>query len=95
MDWRLMRSRLGKLCGGAAIFALAGCNGTGSGPDVSALREVVGPSLAGAQGKTETDQGWIDDAVVGLCATAIYTPAECARHGEASDARHAELGGLL
>ncbi|ATB02730.1 hypothetical protein BWO90_12035 (plasmid) [Sinorhizobium meliloti] len=66
----------------ALTFALQGC---GTSPPASAdgLRRVVRTDLIGARGATPEDQRKIDRTVVGICAAAIWTKAECARHGEA------------
>jgi len=49
---------------------------------VTALRSIVGTDLIGARGATPADQRKIDRTVVGICAAAIWTTAECERHGE-------------
>ncbi|MBP1882375.1 hypothetical protein [Sinorhizobium mexicanum] len=61
-------------------LVLAGCGISGPG-DVTGLRRVVGTELAGTRGATAADQSRIDRTVVGLCAAAIWTKAECERHG--------------
>ncbi|MGN7749708.1 hypothetical protein [Sinorhizobium sp. 22678] len=66
----------------ALIFALQGC-GTSAPASVDGLRRVVGTDLVGARGATPADQRKIDRTVVGICAAAVWTKAECARHGEA------------
>jgi hypothetical protein len=43
----------------------------------------VGIDLIGARGATPADQRKIDRTVVGICAAAVWSKAECARHGEA------------
>lgn len=62
-------------------LALTGC-GTSAPANVDGLRRVVGTDLVGARGATPADQRKIDRTVVGICAAAIWTKAECARHGE-------------
>ncbi|WEX86722.1 hypothetical protein PZN02_003047 [Sinorhizobium garamanticum] len=65
-------------------LVLAGC-GISRPVDVTGLRRVVGADLAGARGATPADQRRIDRTVVGLCAGAIWTKAECERHGPGDD----------
>ncbi|WP_192934039.1 hypothetical protein [Sinorhizobium medicae] len=48
----------------------------------TALRSIVGTDLVGARGATPADQRKIDRTVVGICAAAVWTEGECARHGE-------------
>ncbi|WP_245269652.1 hypothetical protein [Ensifer sp. WSM1721] len=60
---------------------LAGCGTSGPG-SATGLRNVVGTDLIGARGATPADQRKIDRTVVGICAAAVWTQAECARHGE-------------
>ncbi|MDW9598176.1 hypothetical protein GOB46_08860 [Sinorhizobium meliloti] len=66
----------------ALTFALQGC-GTSAPASADGLRRVVGTDLVGARGATPADQRKIDRTVVGICAAAVWTKAECARHGEA------------
>lgn len=66
----------------ALTFALQGC-GTSAPASADGLRRVVGSDLIGARGATPADQRKIDRTVVGICAAAVWTKAECARHGEA------------
>ncbi|MDX0499056.1 hypothetical protein GOE20_07050 [Sinorhizobium medicae] len=66
----------------ALTFALQGC-GTSPPGSADGLRRVVGTDLIGAQGATPEDQRKIDRTVVGICAAAVWTKAECIRHGEA------------
>ncbi|WP_173513103.1 hypothetical protein [Sinorhizobium psoraleae] len=63
---------------------LAGCGISGP-ADVTGLRRVIGTDLLGARGATPADQRRIDRTVVGLCAAALWTSAECGRHGERGD----------
>ncbi|WP_391564555.1 hypothetical protein [Sinorhizobium meliloti] len=65
----------------ALTFALQGC-GTSAPASADGLRRVVGTDLIGARGATPADQRKIR-TVVGICAAAVWTNAECARHGEA------------
>ena len=65
-------------------FVLAGC-GTSGPASVAGLRNVVGTDLIGARGATDRDQRKIDRTVVGICAAAVWTRAECARHGDAGN----------
>lgn len=65
----------------ALTFALQGC-GTSAPASVDGLRRVVGTDLIGARGVTPEDQRKIDRTVVGICAAAVWTRAECERHGE-------------
>ncbi len=65
----------------ALTFALQGC-GTSAPGSVDGLRRVVGTDLIGARGATPADQRKIDRTVVGICAAAVWTKAECARHGD-------------
>jgi hypothetical protein len=58
---------------------------------VPALRQALGSSLAGAQGKTLADQNRIDRTMAPGCAIKLYTAAECDRHSEASAERRKEL----
>ncbi|RVJ66586.1 hypothetical protein CN168_34095 [Sinorhizobium medicae] len=60
---------------------LAGCGTSGPG-SATALRSIVGTDLIGARGATPGDQRKIDRTVVGICAAAVWTKGECARHGE-------------
>ncbi|MDX1006770.1 hypothetical protein GOE08_07705 [Sinorhizobium medicae] len=66
----------------ALTFALQGC-GTSGPASADGLRRVVGTDLIGARGATPADQRKIDRTVVGICAAAVWTKGECARHGEA------------
>ncbi|RUV82490.1 MAG: hypothetical protein EOQ93_11345 [Mesorhizobium sp.] len=70
---------------------LAACT-TSAVSGAPALRSAIGSSLAGAQGKTITDQNKIDKTMAPGCAIGLYTPAECDRHTKASAERRAELG---
>ena len=63
-------------------FVLTGCGISGP-ASVAGLRNVVGTDLIGAKGATDRDQRKIDRTVVGICAAAVWTRAECARHGNA------------
>ncbi|MGZ2464503.1 hypothetical protein [Sinorhizobium medicae] len=65
----------------ALTFALHGC-GTSVPASADGLRRVVGTDRIGARGATSADQQKIDRTVVGICAAAVWTKAECARHGE-------------
>ncbi|KSV72956.1 hypothetical protein N182_28955 [Sinorhizobium sp. GL2] len=65
----------------AMTFALQGC-GTSAPASVDGLRRVVGTDLIGARGATPADQRKIDRTVVGICAAAVWTRAECEKHGE-------------
>ncbi|THK37251.1 hypothetical protein EHS39_15625 [Ensifer sp. MPMI2T] len=65
-------------------LVLAGCGISGP-ADVTGLRRVVGTDLAGARGATPADQRRIDRTVVGLCAAAVWTEAECGGHGAGDD----------
>ncbi|MBD9635491.1 hypothetical protein IB277_04135 [Ensifer sp. ENS07] len=65
----------------ALTFALQGC-GISAPASVDGLRRVVGTDLIGARGATPEDQRMIDRTVVGICAAAVWTRAECAKHGE-------------
>ncbi|RVH03372.1 hypothetical protein [Sinorhizobium meliloti] len=62
-------------------FALQGC-GTLALASVGGLRRVGGTDLIGARGATPEDQRKIDRTVVGICGAAVWTRAECAKHGE-------------
>lgn len=62
-------------------LVLTGC-GTSAPASVEGLRRVVGTDLVGARGATPEDQRKIDRTAVGICAAAIWTKAECERHGE-------------
>ncbi|EHK75188.1 hypothetical protein SM0020_24810 [Sinorhizobium meliloti CCNWSX0020] len=66
----------------ALTFVLQGC-GTLGPASADGLRRVVGTDLVGARGATPADQRKIDRTVVGICAAAVWTKAECVRHGEA------------
>ncbi|MDX0568592.1 hypothetical protein [Sinorhizobium medicae] len=63
----------------ALTFALQGCSAPAS---ADGLRRVSGTDLVGARGATPEDQRKIDRTVVGICAAAVWTKAECVRHGE-------------
>lgn len=67
----------------ASTLALASC-GTSGPATVDGLRRVVGTDLIGARGLFPADQRKVDRTVVGLCAAHVWTPDECARHGEES-----------
>ncbi len=69
---------------------LAGCT-TSDVSGVPALRQALGNSLAGAQGKTLADQNRIDRTIAPGCAIQLYTAAECDRHTKASAERREEL----
>ncbi|MDX0466692.1 hypothetical protein GOC67_12655 [Sinorhizobium medicae] len=73
----LMRSAMTTIL----ALLLAGCGTSGPG-SATALRSVVGTDLIGARGATPADQRKIDRTVVGICAAAVWTKGECARHGE-------------
>ncbi len=62
------------------VLLLAGC-GTSGPKNVAGLRSVVGTDLVGARGATSADQRKIDRTVVGLCAAAVWSKADCVRHG--------------
>ncbi|WP_274866241.1 hypothetical protein [Sinorhizobium meliloti] len=66
----------------ALTFALQAC-GTSAPAGADGLRRVVGTDLIGARDATPADQRKIDRTVVGICAAAVWTKAECVRHGEA------------
>ncbi|WP_246727713.1 hypothetical protein [Chelativorans sp. Marseille-P2723] len=69
----------------ACALSVAGCSTSKPAPATAdGLRQVVGTSLIGAQGKTPTDQAAIDETAAGLCGATIWTPSECARHGRES-----------
>ncbi|WP_115419954.1 hypothetical protein [Ensifer sp. M14] len=59
---------------------LAGC-GTSAPKNVEGLKSVVGTDLVSARGATPADQRKIDRTVVGLCAAAVWSKADCVRHG--------------
>ena len=65
--------------------------GTSGVKSVSGLRSVLGDDLAGAQGKTLSDQTKIDRNMARGCAAGVYSSAACDRHTKASAARRAEL----
>ncbi|WP_116288886.1 hypothetical protein [Ensifer sp. LCM 4579] len=67
---------------------MAAACGTSAPASVAGLRPVVGTDLIGARGATAADQRKIDRTVVGLCAAAIWSKAECSSHGEGR--RHGE-----
>ncbi|WP_234895683.1 hypothetical protein [Sinorhizobium medicae] len=46
-----------------------------------------GTDLIGARGATPADQRTIDRTVVGICAGAVWTEGECARHGKGAECR--------
>jgi len=62
--------------------AIAAACGTSAPASVAGLRQVVGTDLIGARGATAADQQKIDRMVVGICAAAVWSEAECSRHGE-------------
>nr|WP_246259337.1 hypothetical protein [Chelativorans oligotrophicus] len=69
----------------AAALMLAGCSTSKPVPvTVEGLRQVVGTSLIGAQGRTPEDQQKIDETAAGLCGASVWTPSECAKHGRES-----------
>lgn len=70
-------------------FLVAGCTGTSPPVSVDGLRQTVGSSLPGAQGKTRADQVKIDRTVARLCAADVYGPKLCDAHTVASRARFA------
>jgi len=57
---------------------LAGCGTSGPG-SATALRSIVGTDLIGATPADQCKIGW---TIVGICAAAVWTKGECARHGE-------------
>ncbi|MDW9391104.1 hypothetical protein GOB99_02465 [Sinorhizobium meliloti] len=65
----------------ALTFVLQGC-GTSAPASAGGLRRVVGTDLIGARGATPADQRKIDRTVVGICGAAVWTRAECAKHGD-------------
>ncbi|WP_018208266.1 hypothetical protein [Sinorhizobium medicae] len=65
---------------------LAGCGTSGPG-SATALRSIVGTDLIGARVATPADQCNIDRTVVGICAAAVWTNGECARHGKGAECR--------
>ena len=74
----------------SAVLA-AGCSTSGqvSASKVrlnSSARAIVGTALIGTRGATAEDQDAIDDTAAGLCGARVWTPSECARHGEESRA---------
>ncbi|QKC93050.1 hypothetical protein EB230_20900 [Mesorhizobium sp. NZP2234] len=73
-----------------SALTLAACT-TSDVSGVAPLRQAVGNSLPGAQGKTLADQNRIDRTVAPGCAVKLYTRAECDLHTKASAARRAEL----
>ncbi|WP_082367274.1 hypothetical protein [Ensifer adhaerens] len=62
------------------VLMLAGCGISGP-ENAIGLKSVVGVDLVGARGATPVDQRKIDRTVVGLCAAAVWSKADCARHG--------------
>ncbi|MDX0698125.1 hypothetical protein [Sinorhizobium medicae] len=66
----------------SALRLLPCCCGTSGPGSATALRGIVGTDLIGARGATPADQRKIDRTVVGICAAAVWTKGECARHGE-------------
>ncbi|WP_457584351.1 hypothetical protein [Ensifer canadensis] len=66
------------------VLTLAGC-GISAPKTVTGLKSVVGVDLVGARGATPADQRKIDRTVVGLCAAAVWTRVDCARHGGRQD----------
>ena len=52
---------------------------------------MLGDDLAGAQGKTLTDQTKIDRNMARGCAAGVYSTSACDQHTRASAARRAEL----
>ena len=73
-----------------SALLLAGCTTSGAN-DAATFRQAIGSSLAGAQGKTVSDQNKIDRTMAPGCAVGVYTRAECDRHTKASAQRRAEL----
>lgn len=66
----------------AAATSVAGCSTSPTAPATAdGLRRVVGTSLVGARGASAGDQRAIDETAAGLCAAAIWSRSECARHG--------------
>jgi hypothetical protein len=72
------------LAAALALVSMGAACGTSAPGSVAGLRRVVGVDLIGARGATPADQRKIDNTVVGICAAAVWTRAECGRHGEAS-----------
>ncbi|MQV97202.1 hypothetical protein GHK46_07190 [Sinorhizobium medicae] len=70
----------------ALTFALQG-SGTSAPASADGLRRMVGTDLIGGRGATPADQRKIDRTVVGICAAAVWTEGECARHGEGAECR--------
>ncbi|WP_156623657.1 hypothetical protein [Ensifer sp. Root423] len=75
----MQRAMLAAILTYASIGAACGITAPAS---VDGLRRVVGTDLIGARGATTEDQRKIDRTAVGICAAAIWTKAECERHGE-------------
>lgn len=73
-----------------SALTLAACT-TSDVSGVTPLRQALGNSLAGAQGKTIADQNKIDRTMAPGCVVELYTRAECDLHTKASAARRAEL----
>jgi hypothetical protein len=73
-----------------AMVVLSGCAASGV-KSVSGLRSVLGDDLAGAEGKTLSDQTKIDRNMARGCAAGVYSSAACDRHTKASAERRAEL----
>ena len=66
----------------AAATTVAGCSTSPTAPvTADGLRRVVGTSLIGARGAQPADQRAIDETAAGLCAAAVWSRSECARHG--------------
>ncbi|RVJ51631.1 hypothetical protein CN175_15445 [Sinorhizobium meliloti] len=64
------------------VASMGAACGTSAPANVAGLRRVVGTDLIGARCATPADQRKIDRTVVGICAAAVWTEKECARHGE-------------
>ncbi|KQZ41865.1 hypothetical protein ASD63_16850 [Ensifer sp. Root558] len=75
----MQRAMLAVILTYASIGAACGTTAPAS---VDGLRRVIGTDLIGARGATTEDQRKIDRTAVGICAAAIWTKAECERHGE-------------
>ncbi|TIM24479.1 MAG: hypothetical protein E5Y74_01690 [Mesorhizobium sp.] len=73
-----------------SALMLAACTTSGA-SGVTPLRQALGNSLAGAQGKTVADQNKIDRTMAPGCAVKLYTRAECDLHTKASASRRSEL----
>ncbi len=78
------------LCLSWIALTVTACT-TSTPASVVGLRQAIGNTLPGAQGKTAADQTNIDLTVARGCAAKVYGKYECDKHTKSSAERRAEL----